>query len=140
MALTAPSPQQRQFAGQIAWERGKKIATMPTTSSALNGLIQSLLANHAPLPAMDWQIDRYRRLLAECVAKVENFDPTGFSELPADRAAANKATFALQKMLNRVEYRSAVSNADQYLVDEDSPEAAAVDVAATVVETDDIPF
>jgi hypothetical protein len=143
MALTAPKDTQKRFAGQLAWERGKKIAQMPETSSALSGLISTLLSME-PLEATEWQIERHRRLVAECVAKVDGFDPADYSELPADRAAANRIAYGLQKRLNAVEYRAAQANASSFLVDEDSPEAAEVEKtsaaeAATVADAD-VPF
>lgn len=144
MALTAPSTAQKRFAGQLAWERGKKIATMPDTSSALSGLIQELIANHTPLPTAEWQVEAFRRLVGEAIARIEDFDVSEYSEVPGNRAEANQAIHGLRKRLSGVEFRNARSNAASYLVDEGSDEAIQAATAQAVedsrIDPDDVPF
>jgi hypothetical protein len=146
MALSAPSIQQKRFAGSVAWERGLSINVWPETSSGVSGLIKALQAKPA-LPIVEWQVDAIRNALASCVASVDGFDPTPYSELPTDRAEANKLLNVLNKILNppdltHAAYRQALESADAYVtayVEGEKPESERTDIAASVV-TEEVPF
>lgn len=142
--LTAPKASQKRYAGQIAWERGKKIVNMPDTSSGVSGLIQNLLSLPA-LPVEDWQLDSIRNLLAQCVEQIDGFDPADYSELPEDRGTANKIRHALTSALATNKFRATRrGDLSEFVVDEDSDEAiaaaAAEDVAESVVEDPNVGF
>lgn len=145
MALSAPSIQQKRFAGIIAWERGKKIDVYPETSSALSGLISALQQLPA-LPVTEQQVDLIRTRLAECVTAVPGFDPTPFSELPEDRAEANRMLNTLRQVLNprdktRAEFVQARDSFEAYVSDATQAAGAArADVTESVVTDEEVPF
>jgi hypothetical protein len=110
----------------------------------VSGLIAHLKAEYESLPIVEWQVEKFRRLVDAAVARVPDFDAGAYSEVPADRTSANKALFSLERLLNRAEYRAGISNASQFLVadggGEDTPDATAANAAAATEQTDDIPF
>lgn len=135
MSLTKPSAKQTRFAGQLAWERGKKILSMPDTSSGVSALIDKLQRDFEPLATAEWQVEAFRRLVGECVARVEGFDPTEYAVVPENRSEANKAIYQLRGQLSRVAYHEAKAAAATNLVDIDADAEP-----GEAVETDDIPI
>jgi len=144
MALSAPTIRQKRFAGVLAWERGKKIAVWPETSSGLSGLIAGLMEMPA-LAITEKQVEIIRGLVVDCVASVPGFDPAEFSELPEDRATGNRMISTLKRVLNppektRAEFVQARDSFDAYLVGESDATPDADHVAASVVTDEEVPF
>lgn len=140
MSMLAPSPQQRRLAGQVAWERGRKINwSAITNSSQLSVIIDRMKAELSPLPATEAQVNAYGKVLAACVERVEGFDAEAYAEVPTDRTSANIALFNMRKELSKVE-RNVTRSADlgDFLeVTDDSSPAA---VAEATTTGDDVPF
>jgi hypothetical protein len=99
MALSAPTGRQKQYAGILAWERGKKIAVWPETSSGVSGLINSLMLMPA-LPITEQQVELIRGHIADAIACPFEFDPAEYATLPDNRADANKTIAALKRVMN----------------------------------------
>lgn len=141
--MSLVSPRSMRFAGQLAWERGLKIEVRPTNQTEASKLIDDLLAgiHGAPIAVADWQLDAIRERIVECVEKVPNFDASEFSELPSDRASANKAIRELDRMLNRATWHS--TNTATFLAPSDSAETSTVapaDADTGTVDNPDVPF
>lgn len=121
MSLAAPKEAQIKFARQVAWERGQRLERVPSTSSALSGLIQWLLDNHEPLAATEEQLDRIATLTVRAEEVLDDFRPR--AEEITNRTEANKELYRLRRALSAVEYRSAMANPEEFLGSSDAPAA-----------------
>lgn len=133
MSLLAPKPEQISFARQVAWERGRRLAVVPQTSSELSKVIDSLLKMDA-LPITEQQVEQIRQLNEQSIATIPDFTPV--DEIPTDRAGANRLTFSMRRRLAAVKYHN--TDVESFLAPAGA-EAAPVNVE-TVVSDDDAPF
>lgn len=149
MAATQISPQQRRFAGQIAWERDLKITSWPTTPKAVSALIQRMIREVAPVPVADWQLDAINERLEKAAVDVENFDAAAVfakaelseGEMPSDRSQANKMLRELDQQLGAAEFAAITSSALENFTAPRGSDQAKVALTASVEQAgDEVPF
>lgn len=118
MSMSEPTYKHIALLETMAAERGKSIPAekMPTTSSGVSALIRAL-EKLPSLPVTEAQIEEYRTVVAECVARVPNFQVGRFAEVPEDRSSANKAIYALNRLLAGVEFRETLESAESIFED-----------------------
>lgn len=117
------SPQQRQFAGQVAWERDLRITHWPSTTSGLRTLIAKLQAEYPPAPIADWQVDAIRERVERAIVEVPDFDPTAFSAIPDNRTDANKLLRVLNGMLEGAEAEAVETDVSSFVASRAGAEA-----------------
>jgi uncharacterized protein (DUF1786 family) len=145
MAATRISPAQRQFAGQVAWERDVKIVNWPTTPQGLSALIQRMIRELAPVAIADWQVDAINERLERAAVEIDGFEAGALfadhglaeGEMPTDRTTANKMLKVLNEQLGQAEFSSVgTGSLESFVAARGSEEAKRASAEKTAVEDD----